>query len=57
MNQWVRITSRIQTVDGEQIVTRQDVRPSAQLAALARAAGVEPGLYRNLTRNPASLYS
>ena len=26
MNQWVRITSRIQTVDGEQIVTRQDVR-------------------------------
>ena len=57
MNQWVRITSRIQTVDGEQIVTRQDVRPSAQLAALARAAGVEPGLYRNLTRNPASMYS
>ncbi len=50
---WERITTTLETDTGEQIVCRQDSRPDPPAAALARAAGVTPGLHRIRTRTPA----
>ena len=47
---WMRITTTVQTVHGEQIVTRQDSRPSVEQAEIVKAAGLKPGLYRVRTR-------
>ena len=47
---WVRLTTTVQARNGELITWRQDARPDAEAAALARAAGVEPGMHRVQTR-------
>ena len=47
---WVRITSTFLKVNGRLIVNRQDVRPPAQVAQIARAVGVEPHRHRRRTR-------
>ncbi len=47
---WVRLTTTLRTASGEHIVCRQDTRAEAEAAALAQAAGVEPGLHRVRTR-------
>ena len=49
---WLRITTTLQTVNGEQIVTRQDGRPTVEQAEIVKAAGLQPGLYRVRTRRP-----
>lgn len=43
---WDRITSTLRTVEGRLIENRQDTRPGAEAAAIARAAGIEPQLHR-----------
>lgn len=43
---WERVTTTLRTVDGRLIVNRQDTRPGAQAARIARAVGVEPQLHR-----------
>ena len=48
---WMRITTTVQTVHGEQIITRQDSRPSVEQAEIVKAAGLTPGLYRVRTRS------
>ena len=47
---WVRMTTTIRETNGRLIVNRQDVRPPAQLAQIARAVGVEPYHHRRRTR-------
>ena len=47
---WVRMTTTIRETNGRLIVNRQDVRPPAQLARMARAVGVEPHHHRRRTR-------
>ena len=47
---WMRITTTLQTVHGEQIVTRQDGRATVEQAEIVKAAGLTPGLYRVRTR-------
>lgn len=47
---WVRITTTIRETNGGLIVNRQDVRPPAQMAQIARAVGVEPYHHRRRTR-------
>ena len=47
---WVRMTTTIRETNGRLIVNRQDVRPPAQVAQIARAVGVEPHHYRRRTR-------
>ncbi len=47
---WVRMTTTIRETNGRLIVNRQDVRPPAQVAQIARAAGVEPHHHRRRTR-------
>ena len=47
---WVRLTTTVQARSGELLTCRQDARPDAEAVALARAAGVEPGLHRVRTR-------
>ena len=47
---WVRMTTTIRETNGRLIVNRQDVRPPAQLARIARAVGVEPHHHRRRTR-------
>ena len=47
---WVRVTTTIRETNGRLIVNRQDVRPPAQVAQIARATGVEPHHYRWRTR-------
>ncbi len=51
---WERITTTLETDTGARIVCRQDSRPDPPAAALARAAGVTPGLYRIRSRTPAA---
>ena len=43
---WVRVTTTIRETNGRLIVNRQDVRPPAMVAQIARATGVEPHHYR-----------
>lgn len=50
---WVRMTTTIRETNGALIVNRQDVRPPAPLAQIARAAGVEPCHHRRRTRRRA----
>ncbi len=50
---WGRLTTTLETAAGEHIVCQQDTRPTPEAAALARAAGVTPGLHRVRTRTPA----
>ena len=47
---WVRITTTVREVSGRLIVNRQDVRPSAEVAQLAAAAGVKPQIHRRRQR-------
>ena len=47
---WVRMTTTIRETNGRLIVNRQDVRPPAHLAQIARAVGVEPHHHRRRTR-------
>ena len=47
---WVRMTTTIRETNGRLIVNRQDVRPPAHLARIARAVGVEPFHHRRRTR-------
>ena len=47
---WMRITTTLQTVNGEQIVTRQDGRATVEQAEIVKAAGGQPGLHRVRTR-------
>ena len=47
---WVRITTTVREVSGGLIVNRQDVRPSAEVAQLAAAAGVKPYIHRRRQR-------
>ena len=43
---WVRVTTTVRAADGALIVNRQDVRPDAEAAELARGMGVRALLYR-----------
>ena len=43
---WERVTTTLRTVEGRLIENRQDTRPRAEAAEIARAAGVEPQLHR-----------
>lgn len=43
---WVRMTTTIRETNGRLIVNRQDVRPPAHLAQIARVVGVEPYHHR-----------
>ena len=52
LSTWMRLTTTLVTADGEHIECRQDTRPDAEAAALARAAGVQPQLHRVRTRTP-----
>ena len=47
---WVRMTTTVRETNGRLIVNRQDVRPPAQVARIARAVGVEPHHHRRRTR-------
>lgn len=47
---WVRMTTTIRETNGRLIVNRQDVRPPAHLARIARAVGVEPYHHRRRSR-------
>ena len=49
---WMRLTTTLTSAAGERIECRQDTRPDAEAAALARAVGVEPRLHRVRTRTP-----
>ena len=50
LSPWVRMTTTIRETNGRLIVSRQDVRPPAQVAQIARAVGVEPHHHRRRTR-------
>ena len=50
LRRWGRITTTIEETNGGLIVNRQDVRPGAELANIARAVGVEPRLHRRRSR-------
>ena len=52
LSTWMRLTTTLITADGERIECRQNTRPDAEAAALARAAGVTPQLERVRTRTP-----
>ena len=47
---WVRITTTLQEVDGPVIATRQDVSPPAEAADIARLVGVKPSRHRTRSR-------
>ena len=47
---WGRMTTTIRETNGRLIVNRQDVRPPAQLAQIARAVGVGPHHHRRRIR-------
>ena len=48
---WVRLTTTVRETNGRLIVNRQDVRPPAHLAQIARTVGVEPYHHRRRTRH------
>ena len=47
---WVRVTTTLQEVDGPVLAIRQDVRPPAEAAGIARLVGVKPGPHRIRSR-------
>ena len=51
---WVRPTTSLRTAQGDWIHCRQDARPDAEAAELARALGVIPGLDRQRTTRAAA---
>ena len=48
---WVRVTTTMRTKEGQLISIRQDTHADSEEAALARAVGVEPRLYRQRRRS------
>ena len=46
MDSWQRVTTTQQTPTGQQVVVRQDARPSDEAATIARHANVHVGAYR-----------
>ncbi len=50
---WVRLTTSLRAADGRWIQCRQDSRPDAKAAELARASGLMPGLHRMRTSHAA----
>ena len=50
---WVRLTTSLRAADGRWIQGRQDSRPDAKAAELARAIGLIPGLHRMRTSHAA----
>ena len=46
MESWRRITTTQQTPTGQQVVVRQDARPSDEAATIARHVNVHVGAYR-----------
>ncbi len=50
---WVRLTTSLRAADGRWIQCRQDSRPDAKAAELARAIGLMPGLHRMRTSHAA----
>ena len=46
MEPWRRITTTLQTPDGQQVVVRQDTRPSPEVATIARQSNLHVGAYR-----------
>ena len=46
MDSWRRVTTTQQTPTGQQVVVRQDARPSDEAATIARHANVHVGAYR-----------
>ena len=46
MEPWRRITTTLQTPTGQQVVVRQDARPSDEAATIARHVNVHVGAYR-----------
>ena len=49
---WIRVTTKLQTVQGKQIVIRQDIHPKVEQVEIVKAAGVKPGLHRVRMRQP-----
>ena len=47
---WVRVTTTVQSADGQPLCSRQDVRPGAAAYEIARAAGLEPKAHRQQIR-------
>ncbi len=50
LRDWTRVTTTVRATDGAQITNRQDVRPTPEAARIARAAGLQPRLYRRRMR-------
>ena len=50
---WVRLTTSLRAADGRWIQCRQDSRPDAKAAELARAIDLMPGLHRMRTSHVA----
>ena len=50
LGRWVRVTTRLRTVEGRLIENCQDTRPGAEAERIARAAGVEPRRHRKQVR-------
>ena len=46
MDSWRRVTTTQQTPTGQQVVVRQDARPSDEAATIARYVNVHVGAYR-----------
>ena len=47
---WTRVTTTVRTTDGTLITNRQDARPRPEAARIAKAAGLQPRLYRRRMR-------
>ena len=52
LGNWMRLTTTLESADGERIECRQDSRPDLEAAVLAQAAGVQSGLHRVRSRTP-----
>ena len=50
LRDWTRVTTTVRTTDGTLITNRQDVRPTPEAARIAKAAGLQPRLYRRRMR-------
>ena len=46
MEPWRRITITLHTPDGQQVIVRQDTRPSPEVAMVARQSNLHVGVYR-----------
>ena len=50
LRDWTRVTTTVRTTDGTLITNRQHVRPTPEAARIAKAAGLQPRLYRRRMR-------